>query len=308
MTRRHNATLMRKQFSGWLFLLLALCLVGSILDVDRGLAQEGKSFLWKVQSKTSTLYLLGSIHFLKQENYPLNPVIEKAFAQSSYLVVEADVSDPGKLKIETLLPKALYPDNDTLQNHVSAQTYELVQKETGKLGLPLELVARQKPWFLALTLEALELARLGFDPAHGIDSYFLSKAQGSKKILELESIDQQISLLSGLPDKDQELFLVYTLKDLNVLDEETASLVKAWSTGNANQLEAIMTKAIKEDRRLEPIFKRLLEDRNKGMVSTIEGYLKTKESYLVVVGAGHLVGDRGIVRLLKEKGYTVEQF
>jgi uncharacterized protein YbaP (TraB family) len=260
-----------------------------------------------VQSKTSTLYLLGSIHFLKQENYPLNPGIEKAFAQSNSLVVEADISDPGKFNSDKMLLSAVYPENDSLENHISRETYEFVKKEAGKLGMPPELIARQKPWFLALTLEALQLMKLGFDPAYGIDAYFLSKAQGSKKILELEGVNEQLNLLSSFSDKDQELFLVYTLRDLNILGNETTGLIKAWSTGNANGIESIITRTVREDRRLEPIFKRLLDDRNKGMVSTIEGYLKTRETYFVVVGAGHLVGDNGIVRMLKEKGYSVEQ-
>jgi uncharacterized protein YbaP (TraB family) len=298
---------MSKRFRSVLPFLLIVCLIGCLAHASEGFAQDGKSFLWKVQSKTSTLYLLGSIHFLKQENYPLNPGIEKAFAQSNSLVVEADISDPGKFNSDKMLLSAVYPENDSLENHISRETYEFVKKEAGKLGMPPELIARQKPWFLALTLEALQLMKLGFDPAYGIDAYFLSKAQGSKKILELEGVNEQLNLLSSFSDKDQELFLVYTLRDLNILGNETTGLIKAWSTGNANGIESIITRTVREDRRLEPIFKRLLDDRNKGMVSTIEGYLKTRETYFVVVGAGHLVGDNGIVRMLKEKGYSVEQ-
>jgi uncharacterized protein len=287
--------------------LLILCLLGSLIHVHRGFAAEGKNFLWMVRSGTSTLYLLGSVHFLKRENYPLNPGIEKAFAQSNLLVVEANIADPSKLNSDTLVRSALYPENDSLAKHVSPETYEYVKKEIAKLGLPLELVDRQKPWVLALTLEALELMKLGFDPGQGIDAYFLSKAQGSKKVLELEGVDEQFNLLSSFSDKEQELFLLYTLKDLNLLSDETNRLVKAWSTGNVSGIESIITKTIREDRRLEPIFKRLLDDRNKGMVSKIEGYLQTRETYFVVVGAGHLVGDKGIIRMLKEKGYSVEQ-
>jgi uncharacterized protein YbaP (TraB family) len=298
---------MREKVRSLLPFLLILCLIGCFVHDRKGFAQDGKSFLWMVQSKTSTLYLLGSIHFLKQENYPLNPRIERAFAQSNCLVVEADISDPGKFNSDKLLQSALYPENDSLENHLSRETYEYVTKETGKLGMPVELIAKQKPWFIAMTLEALELIKLGFDPGYGVDAYFLSKAHGSKKILELEGVDEQFNLLSSFSDKDQELFLVYTLKDLNILGNEATGLVKAWSTGNANGIESIITKTVREDRRLEPIWKRLLDDRNKGMVSTIEGYLKTRETYFVVVGAGHLVGNKGIIQMLKEKGYSVEQ-
>jgi uncharacterized protein len=298
---------MRERGRRLLPILLILCLIGSLMLAQRGLAGEGKNFLWMVRSSTSTLYILGSLHFLKQENYPLNPGIEKAFAQSNFLVVEANIADPTKLNSDALVRNAFYPENDSLEKHLSPETYGYVKKEIEKLGMPLELVARQKPWILALTLEALELMKLGFEPGQGIDAYFLSKAQGSKKILELEGMDEQFNLLSSFSDKEQELFLLYTLKDLNLLSDETNQLIKAWSTGNVNGIEAIITKTVRQDRRLEPVFKRLLDDRNKGMVSKIEGYLKTKEIYFVVVGAGHLVGDKGIIKMLKEKGYTVEQ-
>ncbi len=285
----------------------AVLLLASLTLAHGGSAESGRHFLWKVQSKTSTLYLLGSIHFLKQENYPLHAAIEQAFAQSSFLVVEADTSDVGKLNTNRLLGKALYPENDSIRNHLTPETYELLVKETGKVGLSPEVAARQRPWFLALTLEALELVKLGFDPGYGIDSYFLSRAQGSKKVLELEGIEEQIDLLSGFAEKEQELFLLYTLKDLRILADEVTRLVNAWSTGDTSGMESIITRAVRQDRRLEPVFKKLLDDRNKRMASTIEGYLGRSGNYFVVIGAAHLIGDKGIVTLLKNKGYTVEQ-
>jgi len=244
---------------------------------------------------------------LKQENYPLNPRIDRAFDQSTVLVVEANISDPGKLNPQKLLESALYPENDNLERHVSTDTYDYVKRETGNLGLPFELVNKQKPWFLALTLEALELMKLGFDPRYGVDIYFLSKAQGTKKILELESLDEQIDLLSNFSDREQEYFLLYTLKDLHVLGEQASTLVKAWSSGNTGEIESVFTKSVKEDGRLAPIFEKLIDDRNRKMISKIEGYLNTDGTYFVVVGAGHLVGNKGIIEILKSKGYTVEQ-
>ena len=288
-------------------MVLALSLIGSFIFVEAGFGQEQKSFLWKVRSKTSTVYVLGSIHFLKQENYPLNPRIDRAFDQSTVLVVEANISDPGKLNPQKLLESALYPENDNLERHVSTDTYDYVKRETGNLGLPFELVNKQKPWFLALTLEALELMKLGFDPRYGVDIYFLSKAQGTKKILELESLDEQIDLLSNFSDREQEYFLLYTLKDLNVLGEQASTLVKAWRSGNTGEIESVFTKSVKEDGRLAPIFEKLIDNRNRKMISKIEGYLNTDGTYFVVVGAGHLVGNKGIIEILKSKGYTVEQ-
>ena len=275
--------------------------------VKDSLSQSKKSFLWKVQSKTNSVYVLGSIHYLKKEMYPLDEKIEKAFEQSEILVVEADVANIKKEDIQKLMGNAFYTENDTLQKNVSAETYGLVKKKLEELGASLEVANKYKPWFLGLNLVSLEALKLGFDPNYGIDRYFLEKAAERKKILELESLEYQFELFSALSKKDQESFLLYILKDIKVLEKELDKLVKAWSAGDEKGIELIMTKSIKEDKRLIPIYEKLVLERNKKMASKIEEYLKEKETFLVIVGAGHLVGNQGIIRLLKEKGFLLEQ-
>lgn len=298
---------MKNKTSKLLSIFFVPVFVSFVIFVQYVFSQSPKSFLWRVQSKTNTVYVLGSIHFLKKEFYPLNQKIENAFDQSDFLAVEANVNDITKIDIQKLVDSALYLDLETLEKHVSTETYELIKKESGRLGLPLEMINRQKPWFLALVLESLELLKLGFDPNYGIDKYFLSKAEGKKKILELESLDYQISLLSNLSDKDQELFLLYTLRDLNILEQELGRLMQAWISGDTKSMESILTRGISEDKGLSSIFEKLIYERNKRMVSKIEDFLRTKDIYFVIVGAGHLVGDRGIIEILKGKGYIVEQ-
>jgi hypothetical protein len=270
-------------------------------------SQEGKSFLWKVHSGASTVYIAGSIHFLKKEDYPLSPKIESAFEQSDFLVVEANIQDQAKMSTQMIMEKALYPPNESIAEHLSQKTYELLKVEAAKLGLPLELVNRQRPWFLSMALEAMELMRLGYDPSYGVDSYFLSKATGRKKILELESLDEQLHLLSSLSDQDQGLLLTLSLKDLENASRDVDRLVQAWKTGDTKGMEPIIMKNIKEDPKLVPIYEKLIDERNRRMVSKIEDYLRGKGTYFVVVGAGHLIGEKGIVETLRKKGFRVEQ-
>ena len=158
-----------------------------------------------------------------------------------------------------------------------------------------------------MTFVSLESIRLGLDPNLGIDKYFLSKAEGKKKILELESIDYQINLLSGFSDKDQELFLIYTLKDLHLMEQEVNQVTQAWILGDTKSMESLLTKSVSEDKRLSTIFEKLIFERNRRMVSKIEDFLRTKETYFVIAGAGHLVGNQGVIELLREKGYLIEQ-
>jgi hypothetical protein len=290
-----------------LFVFSVLILVCLLASDQLAFSQSQRSFLWRVQSKTNTVYVLGSIHFFKKEAYPLHRKIESASDQSEVLVVEANVNDIARLDIEKLVESAMYLGPETLERHVSAETYELIKKETGRLGIPLELINRQKPWFLALVLESLELLKLGFDPNYGIDKYFLSRATGKKKIVELESLDYQIDLLSKFSDQEQELFLLYTVKDLRVLRQELDRLTQAWISGDAKGMESMMTRGFAEDRRMSSIYEKLILERNRSMASKIEEFLRNKEIYFAVVGAAHLVGDQGIIEILKGRGYLVEQ-
>jgi uncharacterized protein len=287
--------------------LVLLALAGSLGSVESAFPYPQKSFLWKVQSSQSTVYLLGSIHFLKEGVYPLNQTIESAYEASDRLVVEANINDLDKLDLKTLTDKAFYKDDDQMEKHVSPATYRLIQKESKRLDMPMDLIRMQKPWFLALSFEATELMRLGYEPQYGVDYHFLAKAQGKKEILELESLDEQLSLLSGYSDKEQEQFLLYTLNTLSSMGGQVEGMVRAWTSGDAQALESIIADAAPPDASLAPVLEKLFDERNIKMTSKIEGYLSSNGTYFVIVGAGHLVGKRGIVELLKSRGYVVEQ-
>ena len=87
---------------------VAISLSSSVLIQD-ALSQSQKSFLWRVQSKANTVYVLGSLHLSKKEIYPLNQKIESAFDQSNVLVVEANINDIKKVDIQKLMESAFYP-------------------------------------------------------------------------------------------------------------------------------------------------------------------------------------------------------
>ena len=292
------------KFLSVIFIILLINL--TVLN-QNSVSADAKTFLWKVESKTTTVYVLGSIHFMKKESYPLSRKIEDAFDRSSVLAVEADVNDISKINIQEVTQAAFYLGGDSLEKHVSGDTYELVKKEFGGLGFPVWIVSKQKPWFLALSFEALQLMKQGYDPSYGVDMHFLSKASGTKQIKELESVDYQISLLSGFSDNEQEAFLLYTLKGAKKYGEEVDKAVDAWKSGDEDKMEAIIARSINEDSNIASMYEKLLYERNRRMVSKIEGYLSTGQVHFIVVGAGHLVGQKGIINLLKNKGYSVEK-
>ena len=298
---------MRKKTGGFLAFLFVLFLLNSFVYAQNNVPGNQKSFLWKVQSKTGAVYILGSVHFLKKDMYPLSSKIEDSFQKADALVVEANVNEANQNDMDKLMKNALYPETDTIEKHLSKETYELLKAKTNEFNMPSGVINRQKPWFLSLMLSSMELMKLGFDPNLGIDKYFLLKATGKKKILELESLDYQTNLFNGFSDNEQELLLLYTLKDLSIMEQEIDKLIRAWTSGDAKGMETILLKSLTEDQRLSTVYEKLIYERNRNMVYKIEEFLKNKDTYFVVVGAGHLVGKEGIIELLKAKKYAVEQ-
>lgn len=283
-----------------------LCLASVALARGEEARPGGKSFLWKVRSKTATAYLLGSIHLLKRDMYPLDGKIEEAFERSGVLVVESDVrGGAGGERQQRMLEGAMYPPGDTIGNHVSKETLDLLTRKFPQLSL--DRVGRLKPWVLAMTIAVMEYQKMGLDYDHGIDVYFLSKAKDGKRVREIEGADSVIAMLNGFSDELQDLFLLYTLLDLDEIGEKTERILRAWSAGDPAAMEEIITESLRERPRLLPVFDALFHRRNENMAGKIEGYLKEEGQFFVVVGAGHLVGEKGIVERLRRKGFTVDQ-
>jgi len=277
-------------------------LLGSVYE----LAAAEKRSLWKVQSKSNTVYIMGSIHYLKPQNYPLDPALDDAFKAAKKLVLEIDLESAGKEQGQKLmLMKGLYTDGRTLKNGVSAETYGLAEKELKKLGLDIKLFNQFRPWFVALTVAALELQRLGFDANHGIDRYFYQKAKKeNKEVIGLETFEYQMDLFDGMAERTQEMMLLQTLKDIHSIGGTVGAIVQAWASGDMKTLDSLLLQSLKE---YPDVYQRLILDRNRAWLPKIESYLSQKENYLVVVGAGHLAGKDSVIEMLKAKGYSVEQ-
>jgi uncharacterized protein len=274
-------------------------------SVERG----SKLFLWKASSPTTEVYLFGSIHLGKKEFYPLAKEIEGAFERSKFLVVEADESkyDPGKLQ-QMGLEHGLYGPDDSLSKHVSPETMKALGGLCEGLGIPAASAERMKPWLLSLSLSSLTLIKQGYSPDLGIDRHFTRAAKDKKEILELESMEYQIKLLAGLSEELQVKFLELTLEEAANAKERMEKIVGAWSKGDTQLLEDEMLKKRAAKNAAQAEFQaKIIDERNVAMTKKIGEYLKTKDVYFVVVGAAHLIGEKGIVRLLEKDGFKVEQ-
>lgn len=270
---------------------------------------SAKNFLWEVKSKTGTAYLLGSIHMFKRHMYPLNESIEEAYKKSDVLAVEVNMNKVTDAQKASMTANAFYNDGTTLKDHISKDSYNLLENSLLNLGSSPEMYAGYRPWFLSLQLTQLFMTRLGFDARYGIDQHFLDQADSERKpIDELESFGAQMSFFIDLSQEDQERLLVYTIQDWENMSETLDKLVNSWLSGDSAFIEDEMINKVNvEHPDFKPLMEKLLFIRNINMSGKIENYLSSGRTYFVVVGAAHLVGERGIVRLLENKGYTVRQ-
>ena len=268
--------------------------------------QTTKSCLWTVETSSNKIYLLGSLHLLKQDAYPLAAAIEKAYADSRIIIFETDIAALQTPEAQAkLLELGVYPADQNLFEDLDENTRQQLEKKMSEIGLPVAQFSRFKPWFVALTLTTLELQRLGFNPNYGIDMYFFNKAKADgKEIGFLEPAEFQINLLGNMAEADQSDFLSQTLKDLEVVNELAGDLVGSWENGDADKLHELLSKSFKSYPNLH---NRLLIQRNKNWGKQIESALRKNKNVLFVVGAGHLVGPESVVDLLKKKGYQVNQ-
>ncbi|MCP3891420.1 MAG: TraB/GumN family protein, partial [Desulfobulbaceae bacterium] len=158
---------------------------------------------------------------------------------------------------------------------------------------------------LALNLVTSQLMKMGYYPEFGIDMYFSKKANTRIPIYELETMEEQASMVFDL--SNGEAFLKYTLLDLSTMETDFQDMVDAWKSGDSQKMEELIFGPYQNDPVLVALFQRIFYLRNKSMVIKIKDLLQTDKKLFIVVGAGHLVGEKGIVQLLKDTGVSVKQ-
>ena len=270
-------------------------------------AARGKSFLWRASSPTAQVFLLGSIHVARQDLYPLAPPIEKAYQDSSRLVLEVHLTPEVEAEtVKKSLKLGLYPEGDSVDKHLSPEAWKRYSSYLESSGKPVAAFARMKPWLASLGLLMDTLGQDGFVPALGIDRYFQEKAEKDAKPIEsLETVDDQLGTLANLDDKVQELMLLEFLDTKDEIAPQMEQAFFAWSAGDVEGIEKLLLSSVTEPE-YEPLHQKLFVERNQRMTAKVREYLKGSGSSLVIVGSGHLVGDDGIVALLA-RDHAVEQ-
>jgi uncharacterized protein YbaP (TraB family) len=280
----------------WFVLLLSLCATQVVAQTS----------LWRVSNGTNELFIGGTVHVLSKADYPLPSAFDEAFNKSSTLVFETDIAateDPAFA--QSLLQRTMYSDGRKLKDELRPQTYRQLETFCAARGYPVEMFQKTHPPMVVLTLMMMELQRLGIAGA-GVDIHYFQKARAANKATaELESTAEQLEFIVNLGKGREDDFVSYSLRDMQKLESVVREMISAWRKGDLAKMASISYEEMRRD--FPEVYQQLLVQRNQNWLPKIEAMLKSSATELVLVGTLHLVGEDGLLHLLRERGYKLQQ-
>lgn len=250
--------------------------------------------------------LFGSAHLARPDQWSLPETVTRAFENAKVLVLEVDLSatTPEEMQ-ELMLALGVMPPGQRLRQVVSDETWRLLEAHAADTGIELALLDRLKPWVVALQLSVLSMQQAGFDAQHGVELSLLRESNGIP-LRGLETPYEQLAVFDGLPYPVQDRMLLEALKPRAEQTSELDELMEAWRRGDAERIEAIVFKD-RSDPKLARFYEEIYERRNRRMAEALEEILAETHPAFVVVGAGHLVGDKSVQAWLRESGFRMRQ-
>jgi hypothetical protein len=250
--------------------------------------------------------VFGSVHMARPDTWALPEPVRAAFERARVLVLEVDLSTTTPEEMQALmLALGEMPPGQRLRQVVSDETWELLEAHASGSGIPLLLLDRLKPWLLAIQLGVLSMQQSGFEPQHGVEIRVIEES-GGLPVRGLETPYEAFGVLDDLPYPVQDRMLLDALRPGDEHSSELEVLMDAWRRGDAARIEAIVFKD-RSDPKLARFYEEFYERRNLRWAEALAEILAEAHPAFVVVGAGHLVGERSLQMRLRESGFRVRQ-
>lgn len=262
---------------------------------------EGNSLLWKVSGNglEESSYLYGTFHLLCPDQLQLSEKVKKAVGKSEQLVLELDFGDPAVM--QTIQQNMAYRDGTTAKDYLSEEEYQIVSNFfRDSMQLPFEQMQSIKPFFLSsMTI----IHFLNCQPG-SFEQVLANEAQGKNiEVVGLETVQDQLTFVESIPFDKQKRMLVENLEDYEDSKKMFDKMVELYLNEKLYGLNSLMEEYMEDD--YADLQQNMLIKRNKRWVPDIKEKISQKASF-IAVGAGHLPGEEGLIKLLKEEGYTVE--
>lgn len=292
--------------------LLILLAITFTLNVS---AQEAptleKSLLWEVTGKglSAPSYVYGTIHMIDKKDFFFTDPTKSAMDQADQFAFEIDLEKMNDIgAMMPLMMKAFMRGDTSLSDLLTTEEYEMVGKHFQKIGLPLMFVERIKPMFLSALSGGESLAPPGSDNgSSSMVSYEFEimdvAKKGKKPISGLETAEFQMSMFDSIPYKVQAQMLVESIQ--SEADTSGSSQMDEMVQMYKDQDIDAMVTMMDSEGGMGGFEDLLLVNRNKKWIPIMEAMMKEKVTFFAV-GAGHLGGEYGVIRLLKEAGYSLK--
>ena len=262
--------------------------------------------LWEIQGTSNQIRLLGSIHFLRPQDFPLPEAITNALMDADVVIMELDLTALNPITVQTvMLDKAIDPNGRGLEDLLDSRSYRKAQRLAAAVDIDLSTMRQYEPWYAALQITQLRLMQLGFDGSFGVETQILMQAiQHGKDLGGLETLEAQLDSMDSLPMDAQQEFLMVTLEEAAAAGEMLDEIIDAWKSGDTAELEENFLSDLSANSEL---YDQLIVQRNRNWTKSIVSFTEDSRNYLIVVGALHLVGDDSVLKMLNDAGFSTRQ-
>lgn len=278
---------------------LAASLLALVLSAPPALAAPA---MWKVSDADSSIYLFGSIHVFTREIDWRTPEFDRELKAADLVYFEMVFDEAAYATIGRMtLVEGRMRGGQTLWDILTADQAETVRHAIASSGLDPAAFDFMRPWMAELMLSGgmVQGAKVG------VELQVDAEVPAEKK-RGLETAEEQMGFFSAVSEADQIANLVSTAEQMALVDNRQIieDLTDAWAAGEVDALDVLNREDLGGG---DVRFDRLITQRNKRWVRQFETLLADNDNALVIVGAGHLVGDGGVPELMRQAGYTVER-
>ena len=297
---------------GWLnimrLLAAALLLALPAASMAEGvLPLHANPALWRVQNGTSTVYLFGSLHILPPGYHWTTPEIESAMNASDLFIFEVPVDEAALMdEKQFIIENGILPSRQSLRGLLSANEFQTYSAVLRRAGLKPEQFERYRPWLAAVVVGLAYLHRDELVTLKGADDDLITYARDhSRKSLYLESIRDQMELLTAGDDSGHLKSLKTLIATLPQARSQERDLLQTWASGEAKRFTALLEGYFKDRPEAKDF---LIDRRNRNWLDTLKQSLERQNgTTMITVGAAHIGGENGLIALLCGEGYEVER-
>lgn len=261
--------------------------------------------LWKLADEDTTIYLFGTIHLLPKDHVWRTPLLDRAAAEADELVLETTIDADASKASGTVMSLGVSDGLPPLVERVPADKQALLRERLTSLGVKPEQFDRFETWAASISLLAASFRDIGLSPEAGVERTLAGELNGTaKKVVGLETVEQQFGFLDSLSEEAQRLFLLGVLDDPERARAQFKAMLDAWTVGDVDGIARTFDSETALSPELRDV---LMKKRNATWADWLEQRLAQPGTVLVAVGAGHLAGADSVQTMLAAKGLTVER-